>query len=107
VKHALLLSLCFLPLAIIYVIMKVSVWLSSSVSEIKYVKDDAKRPHGSYVENAYADIDERKRVLETKEVIEQAIWEWYFERGLEVPNWKMQKNPKWWTDYLASLDDEQ
>ena len=49
----------------------------------------------------------RKRLIETKEVIEQAIWEWYFERGLEAPKWKMQKDPQWWTDYLASLDDEQ
>lgn len=49
----------------------------------------------------------RKRVIETKEVIDQAIWEWYFEHGLEVPNWKMQKDPQWWIDYLASLDDEQ
>lgn len=48
----------------------------------------------------------RKKVLETKEVIDQAIWEWYFERGLEVPNWKMQKDPQWWIDYLESLDDE-
>lgn len=59
-KHALILSLCFLPLAIIYVIMKVLLWLSSSVSEIKYVKEDAKRSHGPYVENAYADIDDEK-----------------------------------------------
>jgi hypothetical protein len=58
VKHALLLSLCFLPLAIIYVIMKLSLWLSSSVSEIKYVKEDAKRPHGPYVENPYGDVDD-------------------------------------------------
>lgn len=57
-KQAVILSLCFLPLAIIYVIMKISLWLSSSVSEIKYVKDDAKRPHGPYVENAYGDVDE-------------------------------------------------
>ena len=59
-KHAFILSLCFLPLAIIYVIMKVSLWLSSSVTEIKYVKDDAKRPHGPYVENAYGDVDEEE-----------------------------------------------
>jgi hypothetical protein len=59
-KHALLLSLCFLPLAIIYVIMKVSLWLSSSVSEINYVKDDAKRPHGPYVANPYADVDDEE-----------------------------------------------
>jgi hypothetical protein len=57
-KQAVILSLCFLPLAIIYVIMKVSLWLSSSVSEIKYVKDDAKRPHGPYLENPYGDVDE-------------------------------------------------
>ena len=59
-KHALILSLCFLPLAIIYVIMKVSLWLSSSVTEIKYVKDDAKRPHGPYLENPYADLDDEE-----------------------------------------------
>ena len=57
-KHALIVSLCFLPLAIIYVIMKVSLWLSSSVSEVNYVREDAKRPHGPYVENPYGDIDE-------------------------------------------------
>lgn len=48
----------------------------------------------------------RKKILETKEIIEQAIWQWYFERGLEVPNWKMQKDPQWWTDYLKNLDEE-
>ena len=57
-KHAVILSLCFLPLAVIYLIMKVSVWLSSSVSEVKYVREDAKREHGPYVENAYGDIDD-------------------------------------------------
>lgn len=58
-KHALIVSLCFLPLAIIYIIMKVSLWLSTSVSEVNYVKEDAKRPHGPYVENPYGDIDEK------------------------------------------------
>jgi len=38
--------------------MKLSLLLSSSASEVKYVKEDAKRPHGPYLENAYADIDE-------------------------------------------------
>jgi hypothetical protein len=57
-KHAVILSLCFLPLTIIYVIMKVSLWLSSSVSEVKYVREDAKRPHGPYVEDPYGDLDE-------------------------------------------------
>lgn len=56
-KHALIVTLCFLPLAIIYIVMKVSLWLSSSVSEIKYVKENATRPHGPYLEDAYADVD--------------------------------------------------
>ena len=57
-KQAVILSLCFLPLAVIYVIMKVSLWLSSSVSEVNYVREDAKREHGPYLENPYGDVDE-------------------------------------------------
>ena len=57
-KHAVILSLCFLPLAVIYLIMKVSVWLSSSVSEVNYVREDSKREHGPYVENPYGDTDD-------------------------------------------------
>jgi len=57
-KHALIVSLCFLPLAVIWIIMKVSLWLSSSVKEVNYVREDAKRPHGPYLDNPYADIDE-------------------------------------------------
>lgn len=56
-KHALIVSLCFLPLAVIYIIMKVSLWLSTSVSEVKYVKEDAKRSHGPFLTDVYADID--------------------------------------------------
>lgn len=59
-KHALILSLCFLPLAVIYIIMKLSLWMSSTVSEISFVKEDAKRPHGPYVDNPYGDTDEEK-----------------------------------------------
>ena len=49
---------------------------------------------------------EKAKILETKEVIEQTIWQYYFERGLPVPRWKMDKNPQWWLDYLAELDNE-
>ena len=48
----------------------------------------------------------KAKIIETKEIIEQALWQWYFERGLDVPNWKMQKDPQWWTDYLKELDNE-
>jgi len=48
---------CFLPIAVIWLVMKLSLWLSSSVTEVNYVREDAKRPHGPYVENPYEDID--------------------------------------------------
>ena len=59
-KHAFILSLCFLPLAIIYIVMKISLWLSSSVSEVNYVREESKRPHGPYVANAYEDADKEE-----------------------------------------------
>lgn len=59
-KHALILSLCFLPLAVIYIVMKISLWLSSSVTEVNYVREESKRPHGPYLENAYGDVDEEE-----------------------------------------------
>ena len=59
-KHALILSLCFLPLAVIYIVMKVSLWLSTSVSEVNYVRGDAKREHGPYLEDPYGDVNEKE-----------------------------------------------
>ena len=49
---------CFLPLGVIWLVMKLSLWLSSSVSEVNYVREDAKREHGPYVENPYGDVDQ-------------------------------------------------
>jgi len=48
---------CFLPIIVIWLVMKLSLWLSSSVTEVNYVREDAKRPHGPYVENPYEDTD--------------------------------------------------
>lgn len=48
----------------------------------------------------------RMRQIEVSEKIDQAIWEWYFNHGKEVPNWKMQKNPQWWINYLEDLENE-
>lgn len=52
-------------------------------------------------------LTKRMRRIEIAEVIDEAIWRWYFEHGKEVPNWKMQKDPQWWTDYLAKLDEQE
>ena len=59
-KQSLILVACFLPLAVIWLVMKLSLWLSSSVTEVNYVREDSKRPHGPYVANAYADVDEEE-----------------------------------------------
>jgi hypothetical protein len=48
----------------------------------------------------------KTRIIETKEIIDQSIWEWYFERGLEVPNWKLKKDPQWWVDYLREIESD-
>ena len=55
---ALILIACFLPLVTIWLVMKLSVWIATVNMEQKYVRDDAKRPHGPYVESPYGDSDE-------------------------------------------------
>ena len=45
----------------------------------------------------------KKRNMEVAQIINDALLEWYSEHGLEVPNWKMQKDPQWWIDYLNEL----
>lgn len=42
--------------------------------------------------------------MEYAQIIDNAIWEWYSEKGLEVPNWKMNKDPQWWIDYLNEIE---
>ena len=54
----LVLVACFLPLVIIYIIMKLSVWIAAVNTEQEYVREDAKRPHEPYLENPYGDVDE-------------------------------------------------
>ena len=51
---------CFLPLVIIYIVMKLAVWISAVNAEQDYVREDAKRPHGPYLENPYGDLDEEE-----------------------------------------------
>ena len=52
------LLLCFAPLLIIYIVMKLAVWLSAINAESDYVRKEPLRKRGPYVENPYADVDE-------------------------------------------------
>ena len=45
--------------------------------------------------------------MEVKQIIDEALEEWYSERGLKVPNWRMKKNPQWWVNYLNDLGIDQ
>ena len=56
----LILVACFLPLVMIWLIMKLSLWISAVNEEQTYVREDSKRPHGPYVENEYGDVDEEE-----------------------------------------------
>ena len=54
------LLLCFLPLAMIWIIMKLSVWIFAINDEKNYVQAESRKPHGPYVADAYADVDEEE-----------------------------------------------
>ena len=49
---------CLSPIAIIWVVMKLSLLLFSANDERIYVRAESRKPHGPYVENPYADVDE-------------------------------------------------
>ncbi len=56
----LILAACFLPLGIIYIVMKLAVWVSVVNAENNYVRKEPLRKRGPYVENPYADVDEEE-----------------------------------------------
>ena len=59
-KYQITLLLCFLPLAIIYIMLKIAVWMSAITTETDYVRREPQRKRGPYLENPYADVDEEE-----------------------------------------------
>ena len=57
-SNTLILLACFLPLVVIFIVMKLSVLLSGIYTEEKYVESESKKPHGPYLADAYADVDD-------------------------------------------------
>ena len=45
----------------------------------------------------------RKKSIGISQKIDSILFEWYSERGMEVPNWKMKTDPDWWIEYLEEL----
>ena len=58
--NSIILIACFTPLALIWIIMKLALWISAVNDEQKYVRAESKKPHGPYVANAYEDVDEEE-----------------------------------------------
>ena len=51
---------CFTPLIIIFIGMKLAVWISAVNAEQDYVRQEPLRKRGPFVENPYADVDEEE-----------------------------------------------
>jgi len=58
--NPLILIACLSPIAIIWSVMKLSVWIFAVNDEKNYVRAESKKPHGPYVADAYADVDEEE-----------------------------------------------
>ena len=48
----------------------------------------------------------RKKSIGISQKIDSILFEWYSERDMEVPNWKMKTDPDWWIEYLEELEKE-
>jgi len=51
---------CFTPLVLIFIVMKLAVWISAVNAETDYVRKEPLRKRGPYVADAYADVDEEE-----------------------------------------------
>ena len=49
---------CFLPLIILFIVMKLAVWVEAVNSEQDYVRKEPSRKRGPHLADAYADVDE-------------------------------------------------
>ena len=59
-RQSLILAACLAPLGLIFIIMKLAVWMSAVNTESDYVRREPLRKRGPFVANAYADVDEEE-----------------------------------------------
>jgi len=48
-------------------------------------------------------LTRRKMSIGISQKIDSILFEWYSERGMQVPDWKMKTDPDWWIEYLEEL----
>ena len=51
-------------------------------------------------------LTRRKMSIGISQKIDNIIFEWYTERGMEVPKWKYTKDPEWWIEYLQEIENK-
>ena len=56
-KYQITLIACFLPIVIIYIVLKFAVWMEAVNSEKDYVGKEPFRKRGPFVANPYEDVD--------------------------------------------------
>ena len=59
-NQSLVLLLCLSPLATIFIVMKRAVWMSAVNTASDYVKKEPLRKRGPFLDNPYADVDEKE-----------------------------------------------
>ena len=58
-KPAILIA-CLSPIIVIWIVMKLALWLYVTEEEREYVSKEKFRKRGKFVENPYADVDEKE-----------------------------------------------
>ena len=48
---------CFTPLVLIFIVVKLAVWVSAVNTETDYVRQEPLRKRGPFVDNPYEDVD--------------------------------------------------
>ena len=75
-KSAILIA-CFLPLVIIYIVMKLIVWLTATNAESTYVKKESLRPHGRIWQMRMQMLTKRNKSIGISQKIDSILFEWY------------------------------
>ena len=49
-------------------------------------------------------LTRRKRSMEIAQTLNESFYQYYTaERGIPVPDWRTNKDPEWWVEYLKDL----
>ena len=67
------LALCFTPLVVIYIVMKIAVWLSAVNAESDYVRKEPLRQRDPMWRTHMQTLMKRKRSMEIAQIIDNAI----------------------------------